>query len=172
MIELLRLRRSVRKFKKTTIEREKIELLIEALLRSPTSRNRKSWEFILVSDTNLLEKLSKSKQQGSDFLANALLGIVICGDEEKTDVWIEDCSIASIIVQLTAQSLGLGSCWIQIRNRKHNNFKSSEKYIQELLNISQNFRVESIIAIGYPAEQKSGIPASDLDRLKIHENFF
>jgi nitroreductase len=172
MIELIRLRRSIRKFKKNQIETEKIEILKEALLRSPTSRNRKSWEFILVRDTHLLKQLSRSKPSSADFLSDAPLGIVICGDEKKSDVWIEDCSIASIILQLTAQSLGLGSCWIQIRNRQYNDIKSSESYIQELLKIPENFRVESIIAVGYPGEQKQGIPENELDGIKIHENIF
>jgi hypothetical protein len=50
---------------------------------------------------------------------NGLIGIVVCGDRTQSDVWIEDCSIASILAQMASQSLGLGSCWIQVRNRMH-----------------------------------------------------
>lgn len=170
MIELLRKRRSVRTYKNQAIETEKIEILKESLLRSPTSRNRHPWEFILVDDKNLLEKLSNSKQHGAQFLKEAPLGVVICGDETLTDVWIEDCSIAAIDIQLTAESLDLGSCWIQIRNRMHSENISSEQYIQELLNIPANLKVEAIIAIGYPDESHTPIPAEDLLTQKIKIN--
>ena len=66
-------------------------------------------------------------------LETAPLAVVICADETLNDAWIEDCSIASILLQLTAQSIGLGSCWIQIRNRMY-----SEK-ISLLKNIYRNY---------------------------------
>jgi nitroreductase len=100
------------------------------------------------------------------------LAIVVCADESKNDVWIEDCSIASILLQLTAQSLGLGSCWIQIRNRKHTKNTSSEKYIQHLLNIPENFKVLSIIAVGYAENIRAGKPFDELQFEKIKWNSF
>jgi nitroreductase len=63
---------------------------------------------------------------------------------------VEDCSIAAIVAHLTAHSLGLGSCWIQIRNRAHSIEKTAEKHVQELLGIPSDLRVESIISIGFP----------------------
>ena len=77
----------------------------------------------------MLGKLAKSKQHGSEFLKNAPLAIVICADSTKSDVWVEDCSIAAIIIQLTALSLGLGSCWAQIRDRQHDYEITAEGYI-------------------------------------------
>ena len=101
------------------------------------------------------------------FLKNAALGIVICGDETKSDVWVEDCSIAAILTQLTAQSIGLGSCWIQIRNRMHEEGITSESYIRNLLGLPENLKVECILSLGYPAEKKDGIPKDRLDFNKI-----
>ena len=172
MIELLRARRSVRKFTVEAIEPEKVELLKEALLRSPTSRNFRPWEFIFVDDGELLRQLARSKPHGAAFLENAPLAIVICADGDKSDVWIEDCSIASILIQIVAQSIGLGSCWIQIRNRMFDDKTSSEEYVRSLLKMPNNMRVESIIALGYPAEQKEPIPFDSLDHSKIHINSF
>jgi len=140
MIELLRARRSVRNYLDKSIETEKIEILKEAVLRSPSSRNFDPWEFIFVDDRELLEKLALSKRHGSQFLAHAALGIVICGDGGKSDVWIEDCSIASILVQMVAQSMGLGSCWIQIRKRMVDDQTTSEDYIRKLLNVPGLFK--------------------------------
>ena len=113
MIELLRNRRSIRKYTDKSIEPEKIELLKEAVLRSPSSRNFDPWEYIFVDERELLKQLALCKQHGAKFLEGAALGIVICADGQKSDVWIEDCSIASILVQMVAQSIDLGSCWIQ-----------------------------------------------------------
>jgi nitroreductase len=87
-------------------------------------------------------------------------------------VWVEDCSIASIVVQLAAQSLGLGSCWIQIRKRAHSKDTSAEEYIQELLGIPQHMKVESIISLGYPAEVKKPVPLEKLEFEKIRFNIF
>lgn len=170
MIELLRQRRSIRIFQDKPIEKEKIEILKEALLRSPSSRNICPWEFIFVDDKKLLVELSKTKQHGSAFLSKAVLCVVVLGDFSKSDVWIEDCSIASILLQMTAQSLGLGSCWIQIRNRKQNHSKTSEEYIRNLLNIPNTLHVESIIGLGYAAEDKEGIPYNSLQFNKITTN--
>ena len=88
MIELLRKRRSIREFTAEVISPETIQTLIEAALRAPSSRGKNPWEFILVDDPQILDKLSKSKQHGSDFLKNAPLAIVVCADSTKSDVWI------------------------------------------------------------------------------------
>lgn len=172
MIDLLKNRRSIRVYEDRKIEPEKIEILREALLRSPSSRNINPWEFILVDKKELLKKLSSSKEHGSEFLEGAALGIIVCGNEEKSDVWVEDCSIASILVQMVAQSLGLGSCWIQIRNRMHDKNITSESYIQKLLGIPEHVKVESIISVGYPAEERLGIPKEKLLFYKIRMNTY
>lgn len=172
MINLLRKRRSIRKYSEKPVDRKSLGLLIEAILRSPSSRNIKPWEFIIVDDRELLSKLSEAKEHGSQFLKNAALGIVVCADSTQSDVWIEDCAIASILAQMTALSLGLGSCWIQIRNRKHAGKKSSERYIQEILGLPRHIKVESIMSIGYPAETKKPVPKSKLDYHKVKRNHY
>ena len=172
MIELLRKRRSVRKYTEKVIEQEKIEILKEAVLRSPSSRSFDPWEFIFVDDRELLKQLALCKPHGAGFLEDASLGIVICAEEKKSDVWVEDCSIASILVQMIAQSIGLGSCWIQIRKRKFDDRMTSEDYIRKLLNIPRGIKVESIIALGYPAEKKQPVPREKLKYEKVRMNSY
>jgi nitroreductase len=167
MLDLLRKRRSIRRYQDKEIEPEIIELLKEAALRAPTSRDIKSWRFVFVTDNVLLEKLSRAKKSGSGFLKSARLGVVVCADEKESDVWIEDCSIASIILQLSGLSLGIGSCWIQIRNRKYSDDQSSEDYIRDVLDVPEDVHVESIISFGYPDEEKSPVPKEQLDYHKI-----
>jgi nitroreductase len=167
MIELLRTRRSIRKFQAKKIEPAKIDALIEALLRSPSSRGINPWRFYLVENQKLLVDLAAAKNHGGEFLKVAPLGVVICADDTKSDVWVEDCSIAAIICQLTAHSLGLGSCWIQIRNRVFNETQTAEARIRDILNIPTHIKIECIMALGYPAEKPQPIPAEKLDHGKI-----
>jgi nitroreductase len=172
MIELLRARRSIREFTDQAVEPEKVALLREAALRSPSSRNIDSWEFVFVDDRGLLAKLARCKPHGADFLEQAALGVVVCGDSRASDVWGEDCSIAAILVQMTAQSLGLGSCWVQVRNRMHDDATTSERYIQSLLHIPEHVKVECVVAIGYPAEKREPLAAEELKAFKIRGNDF
>jgi len=171
-IDLIRSRKSIREYKDKPVEPEKLDLIKEVVLRSPSSRNFQPWEFVFVTDKKKIALLSKSKEKGSDFLRSAPVCIVVCAERSMSDAWIEDCSIASIFAQLAAQSLGLGSCWIQIRNRMHNESISAEDYVKEILNIPDNLSVESIIAIGYPAEKKTPVSSNDLNRNKIHMESF
>ena len=170
LLDLFRQRRSIRKFTGEAIEADKLEVLKEAALRPPSSMGHNPWEFVFVTDGQLLAKLSKAKPHGSSFLAEARLGIVVCADPEKSAVWIEDASIAAIYIQLAAESLGLGNCWVQIRERMHDDTQSSETYIAELLNIPSNLKVESVVGIGYPAEEKSPHTREELQDEKVFIN--
>ena len=172
MINLLRTRRSIRKYTNQPIDAKSIDVLIEALLRSPSSRSIKPWEFILVDDRELLSKLSQAREHGSSHLRDAALGVVICADSTKSDVWVEDCSIAAILVQMTAHDLGLGSCWIQIRNREHDKTISAEQYIQDLLGLPQHIKVECMVSIGHPDETKKPASISEQDYSKIKHNHY
>ncbi len=172
MIDLLRKRRSVRAFLNKPIDAADQAVLQEAVLRAPSSRNIRPWEFIWVEERAVLEKLSQCKPHGASFLKEAALGIVVCGDSDQSDVWIEDCAIAAVIAHLTATSLGLGSCWVQIRNRQHDDNRTAGQYVRELLNIPDNISVEAVIAVGHPAEQKEGVPRESLPwgKTRFHES--
>ncbi|MEZ4484741.1 MAG: nitroreductase family protein [Syntrophotaleaceae bacterium] len=172
MLELLRKRRSIRRFMVRPVEAEKVELLIEALLRSPSSKGRNPWEFIVVTDPQQLARLAAAKPKGGNFVAHAPLAIVVCADPEICDVWIEDCSIAAIILQLVAQDLGLGSCWSQIRLRDHADGDSASDYLRTVLNLPARYQVEAIVGIGYPVEDKAGHHKDQLPYHKIHREQF
>jgi nitroreductase len=172
MIELLRKRRSIRKYTSEPIDPAALDILLEALLRSPSSRTINPWEFVIVDDRELLARLSEAKEHGSSFVRYAPLAIVVCADGDKTDVWVEDCSIACILVQMVAESLGLGSCWIQIRNRMHGRALTSEKFVSDLLGLPDRFKVEAVIAVGHPDEKKRPVPAEALQYGKIRHNHY
>lgn len=170
MIDLVRKRRSIRLYSPKPIEKPLVDILVEALLRAPSSRNNKPWEFVVVDDRDVLVRLAGAKESGSRFLGGAALGIVICADPNKSDVWIEDCSITAILLQTVAQSLGLGSCWIQIRSRKQSDAMTSERYVRRVLGLPGYLKVEAIVSIGWPAEKKKPIPKNALNPEKVSRN--
>ena len=167
MISTLRARWSIRKFEIREIEKDKVAVLEEALLLCPSSRGINPWRFIFVSDAGTLQKLGRSKIHGSGFLAGAPLAVVITGDTNESDACIEDCSIAAITLQHVSESLGLKSCWCQIRMRPHNTEMSAEEFVRNLLEIPGRYMVECIIGMGYPAESRPPHPREDLDWEKI-----
>ena len=167
-IELLSSRRSIRKFHDQPVEKKKINLLVEAALRSPSSRSLNPWEFIVVTDRKLLAEMAGCKPHGASFLKGAPLGIVVIADPERCDVWVEDCSIASIFIHLAAHSLGLGSCWIQVRKRAYDDDTGAGQYLAGLLDIPPDREVESIVAVGYPDMQLSGHARGSLADHKVH----
>jgi nitroreductase len=170
--ELLKTRRSIRKYLPKVVEQEKIDLITKAALMSPASKRSNSWEFVVVQDKATLQKLADCRPHGSQFLAESPLGIVVIADTTKSDVWIEDVSIASIIMQLQVQDLGLGSCWIQVYNRHKDDQTTTESYIRNLLNIPEHFAVLNIISIGYPNEERKPYDESKLAIEKIHSEKF
>lgn len=171
-MSLIRKRRSIRSFLDKAVEPEKVALLIEAALRSPSSRSLNPWEFVVVQDPDMLNDLSSSKPHGASFLKQAPLGIVVLADPKKCDVWVEDASIASTYIQLAAEDMGLGSCWIQIRKRGFESGRTAGERVAELLNIPDHLDVESIIAIGYPAENLPGHPYESLQFDKVHDGAY
>lgn len=172
LLQLLEKRRSTRKFSDKPVEKEKVDALLEAALRSPSSKGSSPWHFIVIQDAGIIGKLAESKVHGSAFMKGAPLAIVVCADPEKSDVWIEDAAIASLIIHLASIDLDLGSCWVQIRTRPHDQSTASETYVKELLGISDNIHVEAMVAIGYP---ETGKPAHGRDSLlydRIYYNHF
>ncbi|MFZ0611885.1 MAG: nitroreductase family protein [Desulfobacterales bacterium] len=152
--DLIAKRRSIRRFTDAAIEPAKIDSLRETALRAPSSRGLNHWEFVFVTERGLLTQLSRAKTHGSAFLADAALGIVVCADPAKSDVWVEDAAIATTYIQLAAEALDLGSCWIQIRKRMHDESTSAEAYIAETLGLPKHLAVEAMVALGHPAEKK------------------
>ncbi|RUM46272.1 MAG: NAD(P)H-dependent dehydrogenase/reductase [Desulfocapsa sp.] len=171
-IDLLRKRRSIRQFQQKPVEQEKIDILTEAVLRSPSSRSLNPWEFIVVQDKKSLELLSQAKPHGAAFLKNAPLAIVVCADPAKSDVWVEDCSIASILLHLAATDLGLGSCWIQLRLREYTEGQSASKRAAEILGLADGLEVQTIIAIGYSAKETQGHDKLTLLTDRLHAERF
>ncbi|WKY45673.1 nitroreductase family protein [Eubacteriaceae bacterium ES2] len=172
MEETIKSRRSIRKFKDIKVEKDKINQILKAALMAPSSRSLCPWEFIVLDDQDILSELSTCREHGASFLKNAPLAIVVLADSEKTDVWVEDTSIAASYIQLTAHDQGLGTCWIQVRNRFYTEMVETNSFICQELDIPQQYAVECIIAIGYADEEKSPHDEESLKTEKLHYNGF
>jgi nitroreductase len=167
-LHLLRSRRSVRRYRRGPVGTAALAALEEAVLRAPSSRNLAPCEFLFVTDRARLRRLAAAKPHGAAFLAGAALGIVVCADPRRADTWIEDGAIAAYTAHLAAHALGLGSCWVQIRLRRHAGGGTAEAHVRKVLGLPRAMRVLAIVAVGLPAARPKGIPGTNLPRGKIH----
>jgi len=170
--ELLKTRRSIRKYQDKPLEKDTLDTILKSALLSPTSRGLRPWEFVAVTDRAMLHKLAGCKEHGSAFLSDAAAAVVVVADTAGGDVWIENTSIASIVMQLAAHDLGVGSCWIQVRGRYHSQDMKAEDYIKDALGIPASYAVESIVAFGYAGEEKASALEPELPHAKIHRETY
>ena len=169
-LELALKRRSIRKYLDKPVEDEKIQTILQAALASPSSKHSNPWEFVVVSDREVLQKMATCRTYGSSMLQYSPLGIAVCVDPAVTDTWQCDGAIAALNMLLCAEDIGLGGCWVQVNGRtlSEDETKTADEYIRELLNIPGNLRVLCVVSIGYKAEEKKMINTEKLQYEKIH----
>lgn len=167
MLKIIKNRRSIRKFKEDKVPKEVIVEILKAGLLAPTSKNKKPVEFIVVENEETLNKLKDCKDKGNVGLDTAPCAIVVACDSEKSDVWVEDASIAASYMQIQIEKLGLGSVWIQMRMR-FNNIGDAENEVRKILNIPVNYGIVCILAIGYKDEYMKPYDENDIDVSKVH----
>ena len=168
LLEIMKKIRSIRKYTGEAIPDEKLQKILEAGLLSPSSRGRRPWELIVVRDKDTLKKMSECRVGSAKMLENAAAAIVVVADEEKTDVWAEDCSIVMSNMHLMADSLGVGSCWIQGRLRNAPDGRSAEEYLRDILGYPEKIRLEAILSLGIPAVHPEGHSLEDIPGNKVH----
>ncbi|WP_094607402.1 Bifunctional F420 biosynthesis protein FbiB [Sporomusa silvacetica DSM 10669] len=168
MLELLKTRRSTRKYKDLQVEKADLDKMLKAALLAPSGKNIMPLEFVVIEDKETLLKLETCKHPGAVALKTAPLAIVVIGDTEKSDTWIEDASIASILIQLQAEALDLGSCWIQSSKRKSQTGENSEDAVRKILDIPANYGVLNIITVGHKDETLKAYDESNLNFTKVH----
>lgn len=168
LLELIKVRRSIRKYGESAVSEENIKTLLKSALMAPSSKRSTPWEFIVVDDKDLLSKLSTCKDSGAKFLSAAPLGIVVTADPAVTDTWVEDASVAATHLLLEAEDLGLGACWIQIDKRFDENNIPAADNVRTILDIPENINVLCIIAIGEKGEEKKPFMEEKIKWGKIH----
>jgi nitroreductase len=149
VFEAIKRRRSIREFRCDEVPKDYIEKIIDAGRLAATASNIQPWEFIVVNDKDLKNDLYKIIKNNAPFLKDAPCAIVVVSKDVKH--FVEDCSAATQNMLIAATALGLGSCWIA------GYLKEYENDIKNLLNVPQNYRLVSIVVLGY----------TDIDPLKI-----
>lgn len=167
LIDIMLKRRSVRKFKKLEVPKEKLEKILNAALLAPTSRNRNPCTFYVIKNKDILKKLSKVKKAGAAFLAEADCAVAVFADREKADTWVEDSSIALTYMMLLAEEQGIGNCWCQLHMRFSEDGNDAEKNASDILSMPGNYRIVGILGLGIPDEKPEPKKMDDLDLSKI-----
>lgn len=172
LLDIMKNRRSIRKYTGEKIPADKLELILQAGLLAPSSKNIRPVEFVVVENGDTLKKLSRCKQFGSAMLADAACAVVVIGDAKKADAWVEDCSLAMGYMLLMAESLGVGACWVQERLRKNLLGKDAGESVKKILEIPAEYEVEAILSLGMPEKKEEPQRWNETERDKIHrENF-
>lgn len=168
--ELVKIRRSMRKFTEEELSQDEVVTLLKSALMSPSSKGTHAWEFVAVDDKDLLKQLSESKDKGAELIAGAPLVIVVLADPYVSDVWVEDASVATTLMLLQAEDMGLGACWVQIRNRTMADGKPAEEMVRSILGIPEHLRVLSIVAVGHKGMERKPFNEDRLLWEKVHIN--
>ena len=173
LLEIMRTRRSVRKYTAQEISDEDVKKILSAALLAPSGHSKYPCEFIVVKNRETLNKMSQCRVNVAKMLETAFAAVVVIADKEKSDTIVEDCSVAMMNMELEAASLGIGNCWIQIRGRNDSADGSTcEEYLRGILNFPEKFACQSILALGYPEKMPRQRELDKLKFEKIHyENF-
>lgn len=170
MIEAIRKRRSVRAYLKKEVEQEKLSEILKAAMFSPNSWGTRPWEFIIVKEPVMKEKLSKASHHSS-FVKSAPLVIIVCYNMKAGKRFNEDSSIAAEHIHLEAVNQGLASCFVQIADAGDPP-GSAEPYLKGLLNIPEDVRVQCMMPIGYAIRELAPHKDSEFTPDKIHFESF
>ena len=168
MLETMLSRRSIRQYTEEPIPEEKLNMILQAGLLAPSSRNIKPCEFYVIRNKDTLTKLSQAKAMGAAMLAHCNVAIAVFGDSEKADTWIEDSSIALSFMMLMAEEQRIGSCWCQIHLRSSAKGKDAEEAVRDILSIDRNMRIVGILALGMPEKRIPEHTLDELDLDKVH----
>lgn len=156
-------RRSVRKFTEEKVSAELIDELMHAAMSGPSACNKQPWEFYVVTNEDVLEKLRSASMFTK---MKAPMAIIVCGNLDRAlplhaaAYWIQDCSAATENILLCATDLGLGAVWCGIHPQKR-----AEEKVRECLGIDDKQIPLNIILVGHPAEEPEARDQYDEERV-------
>ena len=167
--ELITVRRSHRKFTEEAVSDDALRMIMRAALMAPSSKGLHSYEFVTVRDAKKIGHLSRCKAMGAELVAGAPVAIAVLGNPAVSDAWIEDASVAATMMLLQAEDLGLGACWVQVRERKDAEGRDAEENVRHLLGIPSDMRVLCLIALGHKGAERKPQNEERLKWEKVHE---
>ena len=164
ILEIMRTRRSVRRYTDEKLSADQLKKIVSGALLAPSGHSKYPCEFIVITNRELLEKMSHCRKGVAKMLEGAAAAVVVIADKDKSDTFVEDSCVAMMNMELVATSLGVGNCWIQVRNRDAEDDTPSENYLRGILNFPENFSCQAILSLGYPAKTPR---ARELDKLNF-----
>lgn len=168
MLEIMKKRRSIRKFKDEPLTEAELRSVVDAGILAPSAKNTRPVEFFVLTDKARIEKLVPCRDgQSAMPMQTARAAVIVAARADKSDMWIEDASIAATLILLQAESSGLGACWVQIRQRPCGD-STAEKRVRELLNIPDDISLLCMIALGHPDEVKEPRDPEQLRGQAVH----
>lgn len=165
--DLLKKRRSIRKFTNEKVTDDEIRKIIEAALYAPSGMGKNPWEFLVLSNPEDMKKAALAKKDQPVFEDKGSHLILVLTDKEKSSTYIEDSAIVSFLMQEKISELGLGSCWIHLRKRSTPSIKDSEEYLRQTFNIPEKFAICQMLVLGHIGEEKDDKEPADFET-KVH----
>ncbi|MDD3172323.1 MAG: nitroreductase family protein [Herbinix sp.] len=155
-------RTSVRKYENKEIENEKIELLLKAAMSAPSAANQQPWEFYIVKDKDIIDKLSNCSPYAK-CVKGAPVAIVNCyrKDIEMPEYAEIDLSACTENILLEAVELGLGAVWIGIAP-----LVDRMQSVKDILGIPDHLHAFAIIPVGYPINEDN--QQDRYDKTRVH----
>jgi len=164
LLEAIKTRRSIRRYKSIIIPDDVIHQLIDAARHAPSADNIQPWEFIIVKDKRVKEQLAKT-HAWSGFVNGAPVCVVVLGNEEASPSYFAiDATCATENLLLAANALNLGACWVAVYDP---NNTSSERHVRAALNVPKHLRIIAMVPIGYPDELVMPRNLREIDKI-IH----
>ena len=160
MIDVIKSRRSIRRYTPDRVTEAEVRQLLEAAMAAPSANNSQPWHFVLVEDQRSKERLAET-HPWSGMIAEAPLAIAVCGEKRRSRYWVQDTSAATENLLLAAAALNLGAVWIGV-HPDH----GREAHVRQALGMPDGIGVLCLIAVGRPAEHKP--PRENYNERRIH----
>src|SRR6185369_15718110 len=171
IFQVIRDRRSIRKYKDIPVEWEKIEQVLDAARLAPSWKNQQCWRFLVLTDAGKRAALLDAfpdDNPGKKAIAMAPVVIVVCADPAESDVengidyFVADVAIAFEHLCLAAHALGLGTCWMGWYN---------EQSIKHALGIPGDIRIVGLTPLGYPDQEPKPRPRKQLSEIVFYDEW-
>ncbi len=168
-LDAIMTRSSVRSYTSQKVEEEKIEKLLRAGMAAPTAGNKQPWEFMVINDRAILDKIP-TIIKGAHMVAKAQQVIIVLGTPAKAlmpDYWVQDCSAATQNILVAANAMGLGAVW---SGAYPENGSGRVEAMSELLSLPEGTIALNVIVFGYPDSEP--VVKNKWDESKIHYNSY
>ena len=171
LLELAKRRRSCRRYTGEKVSDEVVNEILKVALLAPSSWGQHPIEFVVLRDRKMIEAVARCKRMGAGPLPTADAAIVVMADTSNCELWIEDAAVASTYILLAAEELGIGACWIHMRNRAGQRTTADEE-IRKLLGVPDKYSVLNVVALGQKGENKSARGDKDIHWQNVHHDKF